>query len=1176
MLKYRMKVPEGLKKKSKSLGLNFPLDKRTKAYKLQVDNFRSEKQYLEYIRSTIKRIEQKEKKKVQQYTKEIELLKYKEERLQQDKLKYEKTERFIGNILVEYQITEDRDLEGGGSEIVKMKKVFLNKDRSIYVITSTLRFDRTIKKSFLDKEIIDTIEKRRIEILNSDGYIIDVKVVNYKSDIHKYNEGIKTENIRMRNAGSYMINGYDNQEWDTKTGRCVFDYIIHLYGKTKGFIKDCKYEKLNEIFRFSDEENCLETGVNTTQILKFCVIHNISMFAFDDTEKTFMIHQPTKRYGHAPVMAFRVSNNHFYPIPNERRISMLKSATNSISEMMIHNKKQEDTISKNENTIILESNDAMIELGKFLNEYQVIPTNIKMTDKSLKSFKSEKNKYIVNQNVLQVEEIVKNMGLEYSSQSISYILNIIIEQSIGTFPKSSHNPIVFDCLNIAKKSRVFSGLMEEYYKDLLKSNKSRARDITKCYTSILYNPIEEWITFDFNDEWVKYKKGDKIELGLYYVETTDNTLFKKNDIYSSSIIKKAIVEDIPFTIKYKLISKKYQEKTLFKSVIDNIVKYCNGKEQLYKLLINALSGLLGRSKSSNSMCFINNDIEQIFGAFSVFEENHKKAFINRIPETDYYLYGIDNETIMNETNLPMYIQVLDQSNIKVYDLMKKMTKKGGYMIGRKVDCVVIHYPFGEIVELKDNKNWGDDRGCNIPEINYAEKYIEKDYIFNRKWEDYNINDSDRWEEIMNIIIEKGGLLLQSDAGNGKTFVAKKICEKLGKCIKRIAPTNKAALNIGGSTIHRFLKLNEEGIVCKSVLDNISKNYKYIVVDEISMITKELWRRLVLVKQATGVVFLLLGDKKQLPPVENEDIDDYFDSSAVKYLVNNNRNILNVRKRFDEKLYNMLKNVDELDVKMFDNKMNKRNLCYLNKTRKYVNKLWNKKVNDCLFIEEDINDEYTQDMYIYKGLPVIARETYKKGDICVNNETFEVINFDDEYIYLYTERSNDGEIESHSIDIKISDFRKLFSLNYCSTVHKSQGETIVEDFTIWDFPIMSTKCKYTALSRAKNPEQISFNNYEVEKREDTFVKNIERKIKSHIKYDVEKGYNTDISVEFIQDLFVKQNGECKICECNLKTFNYLSNDNKQFSIDRIDSSKGHIKENIQLLCWGCNRSKMNRR
>ncbi len=130
-------------------------------------------------------------------------------------------------------------------------------------------------------------------------------------------------------------------------------------------------------------------------------------------------------------------------------------------------------------------------------------------------------------------------------------------------------------------------------------------------------------------------------------------------------------------------------------------------------------------------------------------------------------------------------------------------------------------------------------------------------------------------------------------------------------VKKLAPTNKAALSINGSTIHRFLKMDEDGNIIKKILDGIQKNFKYIIIDEISMITKELWRRLVLLKQATNFTFMLIGDDKQLPSVEDEDIWDYFHHSAVKCLTKDNRNILTMRKprRFDENLYNYLKDID---------------------------------------------------------------------------------------------------------------------------------------------------------------------------------------------------------------------------------------------------------------------------
>ena len=118
----------------------------------------------------------------------------------------------------------------------------------------------------------------------------------------------------------------------------------------------------------------------------------------------------------------------------------------------------------------------------------------------------------------------------------------------------------------------------------------------------------------------------------------------------------------------------------------------------------------------------------------------------------------------------------------------------------------------------------------------------------------------------------------------------------------------------------------------------------MVVDEFSMIGKDIWKQLVLLKQATGIIFLLIGDDKQLPPVEDECIEDYFNHPAVHYLTNSNRNILTVKKRFDDTLYKYLKNVDEVDTSTFDVKETRRNLCFNSRTRKYINRIWNDKLN----------------------------------------------------------------------------------------------------------------------------------------------------------------------------------------------------------------------------------------
>ena len=117
----------------------------------------------------------------------------------------------------------------------------------------------------------------------------------------------------------------------------------------------------------------------------------------------------------------------------------------------------------------------------------------------------------------------------------------------------------------------------------------------------MYNPIEEWIRLDLNDWWVAFKGDfDNIKFGLYYIETEDTTIFKKSDICSSAIIKKAIQEGIKFKTTYQLISKHKEDKDLFVAVIDKIVQIRKEDKNFYKLMINVISGFLGKNKSSVS------------------------------------------------------------------------------------------------------------------------------------------------------------------------------------------------------------------------------------------------------------------------------------------------------------------------------------------------------------------------------------------------------------------------------------------------------------------------------------------------------------------------------------------------------------------------------------------------
>lgn len=1085
-----MKINPKLKQDLIKFNLNFPTDARTKEYKAQVEKYRAPELYKLFLQSKVATAKIIQKEADKKAKKEANKKARAEKKAEKKNLK-----RYIGSITLKIRILYKKKLLSGLPYIE-------DKFRTIPI---------DIKTTNLKNDLNDIVNEYMQEV-EDESPVDTAEQLNRNDNIQEVNNKLKPLNkIRMKQSGVGIYDGYDKQEWDTNTGRCVFDYIIYKYGNIKGFKKVCNYESLCNIFYDIDDEDVndcnelLKIGVNTNEIKRFCDKFNIPMYAVDEIENTFTQYIPKNRNTNCPALIYRLSNKHFYPINDTNKIKSIVKITsmiNNINSDMIETYKPKEEADKIDiGADDIKDNLENVKFVKDINEtllYMLndgkIPEKLKLNDKQLVSFYIGKIKYISNKDIKEIKELCDNMKIEYKGQGMGTLLIEIMKEAlnIDKLPKSTYTPYVYNTLLNARKARARIGIIDDDYIEYTntKPDKLMAWDIIKCYRSPMYNPSEDWIRLDFNDTWEDY--DGELKLGLYYLKTDDTTLFKKSGYYSTCIIKKAISEGINFEITKQLIPSHKQNKDILTKIIDVVIKYSNGNDDISKPIINMMSGMLGQSSTKISKKIkINNDINQIFNFLNRYYELEDGVMINKIENTDYYMYGFNKEVLFNESNIPMYIQVLDESNINLYNMTKEM---GGKLVAYKVDCAVV---------ITDNKidrcdtEWGGYKYCNIPKLTRKEIINDVDFTSDKEWDDnryLKLNDSDKWEDIHKLLIKNKGLLLQASAGNGKTYTAKMIASKLGDRVKIVAPTNKAALNICGSTIHRFLQMNKAGYIKTNKIKFINDNYDYIIVDEISMISKELWRRLCLVKQELPhIIFLLLGDEKQIPPVEQETIKDYFHHPAVKYLCNYNKNILNVRKRYDEKLYNLLKEVDNINIYdkvAYPTLTTSRNICYFNKTRIRVNKMWNdklKKAGDLLIPkytnDKNVNDEHakqSQDMYIYNGLPVIAMRTKwdtEDGLLFANSETFEICDIGDDYVSVYNERPDEnGEKETYIYNCPIEDFNKYFLMNYCSTTHKVQGETITENFTIYDWNAMDTKLRYTALSRARKIDQVCFHSF----------------------------------------------------------------------------------------------------
>lgn len=65
---------------------------------------------------------------------------------------------------------------------------------------------------------------------------------------------------------------------------------------------------------------------------------------------------------------------------------------------------------------------------------------------------------------------------------------------------------------------------------------------------------------------------------------------------------------------------------------------------------------------------------------------------------------------------------------------------------------------------------------------------------------------------------------------------------------------------------------------------------------------------------------------------------------------------------------------------------------------------------------------------------------------------------------------------------------------------------------------------------------------------------------------------DIDINFLVELYNKQKGKCAITSWEMTTISGEGYKDSNISIDRIDSTRGYIKDNIRLTCRGANAFK----
>ena len=222
--------------------------------------------------------------------------------------------------------------------------------------------------------------------------------------------------------------------------------------------------------------------------------------------------------------------------------------------------------------------------------------------------------------------------------------------------------------------------------------------------------------------------------------------------------------------------------------------------------------------------------------------------VNIIPlGTEPRLYQIETvqKTLKDNHDIPIFNQIIENEWLAVYQLIEKVKNKPDFnLISIRTDEVIFQTSDNHIEEVEFNTEIGGYKKGKKRIVNKTPPEIEnkcQDYNTLHEWN--TIHERCSFENLVDILIDTNkSFLIDGLAGCGKTFFAKMLIQKLKEKCKKVevlAPTNTAALNIGGQTIHKFLGIDFESKVCKKYIKKLM-SYDYIIIDEISMVNSQVY------------------------------------------------------------------------------------------------------------------------------------------------------------------------------------------------------------------------------------------------------------------------------------------------------------------------------------------------
>ena len=891
---------------------------------------------------------------------------------------------------------------------------------------------------------------------------IDIKSIINISKSYDSRKIIPLADIKLKRL-LLTMDGDEPHNWDTGRDQCVTDFLKDYYKDDKNMKNFITDECFDQFF----DEGWRENGVSPREIVQNWANNiELSAIALNDSRECFLMCQPDPEVRlSSKSLIFRAHNEHINPVINNTlKMKIVDKVFKK--DMALAKKKPKEE--KDKAPKFEEIEFVKLEQSKSKDRWEfafqkmletkteILNENIALSyNEGLVSFILNKKKYIFDdERHREMKDFYDFKGLIYEGKNISRVCQEIFDklELCQSFP----NQILNDILNkegIKHRTHIGGNKINdfiydhngEFSDDLIKRHNIHSFDIRKCHSSILNEPIEEWIIFELYDHMEIYT-NEEIVHGLYIIDNEEHDLGFGRNIYSSGYIIYALSKSIikKSDITHYVKASKTLSKDYFKPLFKEFQNFVGGDEDeteknLLKGLYNTTSGILGKTVIKSVRKHISLSTDETFNYLqensnkNLFSRNHDFEFEGK--PYNFHVYGNKHMIQKSKHNLAIYIQILDQQAIKLH---KFKSLVGGEVLYRKVDTIIVKNPREDYTKFLGEK-WGDmreqelDGNFKLPQGDYynvdfdlENSLMDTDWKHIRKIQDSN-NFMSGMVELYN---QNQGCLIHGDAGSGKSHVLKQFREYVGKDNSiTVSFTNFAALNVEGETFHKAFKLNRKCEMSPATLEKMSR-IKAIFIDESSTVPSYLWDIVSKIKSRFNTPIYCFVDFKQLKPVQEES-KSFKNHPILKMITNSNYATLKYIAgvgRYDDKLYNFCQKYQYVSDFLREGKLQlgrntdlPMNICFTNKMRKYINnkvmlkqiefrKLNGEATTDIIDIEkyhknlkmtpnsgsqvdDMINNKITiqaadwiQNMSFYVGMPLVAMTSAKNLNI-LNSEPF---------------------------------------------------------------------------------------------------------------------------------------------------------------------------------------------